>query len=237
MKIIVSTLLLMLSLSMWGLSIYDIQYTTNPGMDNSYPSPYVGKTVSVEGIVTATNYRKEGFFISETASGPWRGILIIDRNNRVNLGDKVQVRGTVSEIFGMTYIQDLSQLNIIDRNRQLPTPINVTTGQLMRADEVEAYEGVLVKVLNVTCAQIFGSRGRFSVTDGTGHCFVNSGQFNDHSNILNPKIGDNFNSITGMVVYSMGEYSINPRHQNDAATMMPTFNQNRSWGRIKSIYK
>jgi len=237
MKSSIITVLLALIASAWGLSIYDIQRPGNPGVDNSYPSTYIGKTVSVEGIVTASNYRNEGFCISESVSGPWRGILVLDRSNHVNIGDKVQIRGTVSEIFGMTCIQDLTQLNITDRNRQLPVPVNVTTGQLMRADEAEAYEGVLVRVLNVTCTQILGSRGRFGVTDGTGQCFVNANRFTDRSSYLSPKSGDLFSVITGVVIYSMGEYSINPRHQNDAVTMLPTFNQNRSWGRIKSIYK
>ncbi|MCB5295620.1 MAG: hypothetical protein LHW52_03645, partial [Candidatus Cloacimonetes bacterium] len=47
--------------SAWSLSIYDIQYTTFPGSDNTYPSLYAGKSVSTEGIVTAVDYKSGGF--------------------------------------------------------------------------------------------------------------------------------------------------------------------------------
>jgi hypothetical protein len=51
------------------------------------------------------------------------------------------------------------------------------------------------------------------------------------------KSGDVFASLTGIVCYAYGEYSINPRNRFDVSVMIPVFNQNRSWGRIKSIYK
>ncbi|MBP9006961.1 MAG: hypothetical protein KBG06_03825, partial [Candidatus Syntrophosphaera sp.] len=59
-------------------SIYNIQYTNSRGADNSYPSPYLGKQVTVEGIVTAVNFNGEGYFLSEPVSGAWRGIYVLD---------------------------------------------------------------------------------------------------------------------------------------------------------------
>jgi hypothetical protein len=60
-----------LMLSAWAVSIYDVQFTTQPGSDGTFPSRFVGKTLSLEGVVTATNYRNGGYFISENLNGPW----------------------------------------------------------------------------------------------------------------------------------------------------------------------
>ena len=52
------------------VSIYDIQFTTDPG-EGSYPSPYVGQTVTTGGIVTATGFRGGRYFIASSQGGPW----------------------------------------------------------------------------------------------------------------------------------------------------------------------
>ena len=55
-KILIALLsILSLSVAAWAIRIYDVQFTTINGVDNSYPSPYVGKEVSLEGVVTATD--------------------------------------------------------------------------------------------------------------------------------------------------------------------------------------
>jgi len=91
-------LILMVSLSFgaWAVSIYEIQFTSRSGSDGTYPSRYIGKNVSTEGVVTATNYKNGGYSISETLNGPWRGIYVSDRNASVNNGDIVRITGTVS---------------------------------------------------------------------------------------------------------------------------------------------
>ncbi len=230
-------MVLFIATAMSALSIYDIQYTNAPGIDNTYPSPYVGKSVTVEGIVTATDHSSGAFFISEAISGPWRSIMIIDRKSQPNVGDKVQITGTVRETFGMTCIQDISSFRTIDTNVTLPQPVNVTTGQISRAIEAEAYEGVLIRVQNTTCSQNNTSRGRFYVTDGTGQSQIRITEFGGRPIPLAVNVGDQFTSITGILTYSFGEFSLNPRTRSDIVIMQPVFNQSRSWGRIKSIYK
>ncbi len=237
MKISITILVLLASWSLAALSIFDIQYTTTPGIDNTYPSPFVGKSVTIEGIVVATNYQGGGFFLNETISGAWRGILVLDRKYPVSIGDKVQISGIVNEVYGMTCIQDLSKLRKIDSNRPLPQFMNLTTSQLIRSDEAESYEGVLVRVLNATCSQVTGTKGRFGVTDGTGQCLIYPGVFGDRTQRFSIKTGDQFGSIQGLLIYSFGAYSLSPRNRNDISVMQPVFNQSTSWGRIKSIYK
>lgn len=219
----------------WALSIFDIQYTMTPGIDNTYPSLYVGRQVTLEGIVTATGYRDGGFFISESTGGPYRGILIQDRNSSVRSGDKIQVTGTVSESYGMTCLRDLTRLRVLDSNHPLPYQQTITTGQISSPDEAEAFEGLMVRVQNTSCSSLRGGRGKFSVTDGSGQCQV---YLNSFLNInFNPSVGTQFSSITGIVVYSFSEYSLNAISGTSIALASPVYNQSRSWGKIKSIYK
>ncbi len=236
-KAILVTIALMSLIGMMSaLSIYDIQYTNNPGVDNSYPSAYVGREVVVDGIVTSPDYQNSGYFISEPLSGAWRGILILDKRYNPAPGTKVRIRGKVNESFGMTCIHNLDYFAVLDGNAGLPQPIILTTGQLSRADEAEAYEGVYARVLNASTASAKSRKGRFSVTDGSGQCSVVTGSF-ARTKAISPATGTQFNSIIGIVVFGFSEFSLNPVSANDVQIQTPKSTQNRSWGKIKSIYK
>jgi len=219
-----------------ALTIYDIQYTNIPGVDNSYPSPYVGRDVTLEGIVTGTDFTQGGYFISEPISGSWRGIYIADKRNRPSQGDKIRVRGRVHESFGMTCLQDIGSFKMLDRNYGLPQPLIVTTGQLSRADEAEAYEGVYARIMSASVASSKSKAGRFTVTDGSGQCTVTTGSFS-RQKALSPAAGTQFSTIVGIVVFGFSEFSLNPVAAGDTQIQQPLSTQNRSWGKIKSIYK
>jgi hypothetical protein len=224
-----------LSFGVMAMSIYDVQFTSHPGSDGTYPSRYVGKNVSLEGIVTATSYRNGGYFISEALNGPWRGILVIDRNSSLNPGDRVVVTGTVTETYGMTCLQDISQTRILESGAMLPHPVILTSGQLARADEAEAYEGVYARLLNVSAVGNKSLKDKFSVTDGSGPCTIIMGNFGERSKQKSP--GAQYSSVTGIVQFGFSEFFLSPISSSDAVVYQPTFIQNRSWGKIKSIYK
>lgn len=230
------TILMGLATAAGALTIYDIQYTNTPGVDNCYPSPYVGREVTLEGIVTGADYAQGGYFISEPISGSWRGIYIADKRNRPSQGDKIRVRGRVHESFGMTCLLDISSYRMLDRNYGLPQPLIVTTGQLSRADEAEAYEGVYARVLSASVASSRSKAGRFAVTDGSGQCSITTGSFS-RQKALSPAAGTQFSSIVGIVVFGFSEFSLNPVAPGDTQIQQPLSTQNRSWGKIKSIYK
>ncbi|GAB1467359.1 hypothetical protein MASR2M64_00240 [Candidatus Cloacimonadota bacterium] len=233
--LIMLCLIASLSTGAWAISIYDIQFTTNPGSDGTYPSKYVGKSVSLEGIVTATNYRNGGYFISEALNGAWRGILILDRNARVKQGDRIYVSGSVTETYGMTCIQDIIQTRVLESSSFIPRPIILTTGQLSSAAEAEAYEGVYVKLMNATAFGTKALKNKVNVTDGSGTCVVQSGVFGDRETV-NTANGT-YSSISGIVLYSYSEFTLSPISANDVVKNQPTSVQSRSWGKIKSIYK
>ncbi len=219
-----------------ALSIYNIQYTTSRGVDNSYPSPYSGKEVSLEGVVTATNYQGGGFFLSELISGAWRGIFVYDNTYKPSVGSYLRITGEVAELFGMTCIQDLSSFRILDRNRPRPNPAIISTGQLSNSLEAEAYEGVYSRVINASTSSSKTKSNRFMINDGSGQCSIALGNFG-HKASSAPSVGVQYSQVAGVVVFNYGEYSLNPISSADMQVQQPVSVQNRSWGKIKSIYK
>lgn len=221
-----------------AISIYEVQYSSFPGSDGTYPSRYVGKKLSLDGVVTATNYRSGGYFISEIINGPWRGILILDKDARVQSGDRIVVSGEVSELYGMTCLDNVSSTRIISSGNSLPMPLILTTGQLSGSEEAEAYEGVYTRLLNTTVAAVKSSKGKIQLNDGTGTCMIAANTFNAKKlQSVKSSAGLQYASVTGIVVFGFSEFSLNPVQPSDIVPMQPSFIQNRSWGTIKSIYK
>lgn len=218
-----------------AISIYDIQYTNIRGADNSYPSTYLGKQVTVEGIVTAVNFTGDGYFLSEPVSGAWRGIYVWDTEHKPKTGNYLRISGEVTEYFGMTCISNLNSYRILDQQRSLPSPIIISTSQLTNPLEAEAYEGVYVRLINVSVSSIKSKNGKFMANDGSGPCSVSLGNFGTKTSL--PAMGTQFLQISGIVTFSYGEYTINPISSNDLQIQQPVHIQTRSWGSIKSLYK
>ncbi len=192
-------------------SIYDIQYTTVAG-DGDYPSLLVDQQVLTNGIVTATGFagQNNNFFISEAAGGAWRGVYVYNADMGANVGDEVQVIGTVKEFYGLTEIVD-GAVTILSTGNTVPDPSDIATTTLTQAVSGEAYEGVLVKVANVTVTQEPDDHAQWYVDDGSGACQVDDGIYTA-SNIVS---GDSYDFIVGTVDYNYSEYGIHPRSDLD----------------------
>ncbi len=186
------------------VSIYDIQYTTDPSGD----SPYAGQTVTTYGIVTAA-FGTNLVFIEERPGGAWHGILIYRGNNTeppVQVGDSVEVTGEVSEYYNMTEI-NISQgsLTVLASGLTPPGPTLLSTGEVSQ----EMYEGVFVRVENATCTEMPNQYGEWYVDDGSGPI-----QIDDLGVPYTPQIGATYN-IQGPVRFSYGEFEIDPRTEAD----------------------
>ena len=69
------------------VSIYDIQYTTDPDGD----SPYEGQEVTTQGIVTAFFYDGGNrYTFIQDGTGPWSGLLLYKPDGYVNVGDLLE---------------------------------------------------------------------------------------------------------------------------------------------------
>ena len=82
------------------ITIYDIQYTTNPSGD----SPLVGEIITVTGIVTYTEL--SGYVISEPSGGAWTGVYVYDRYHRPDKGDQLHIEALVDEYHNLTEIKE-----------------------------------------------------------------------------------------------------------------------------------
>jgi len=191
--------------NLYGLSIYDIQYTTDPSGD----SPYEGDTVTVTGIVTATGYFSSGntrFFISDPEGGAWRGIYVYEFDTGINIGDEVEVTGTVVEYYGLTELS-YCDVTVLSSGNLVPPAVEINTAEV--SDEM--YEGVLVTVSDVEVTGNPDNYGEWQADDGSGECQLDDSIY-EYPGV---SVGDEFIKITGVVDYNFSSYDINPRSAND----------------------
>jgi len=200
-------LLLLITSPLFSLTIYDIQYTTDP----SGNSPYVDSIVTVQGIATVSQvvFSDSSYFIQD-GEGPWNGIMIYDPSmiENVEEGDLVEVTGRVSEYYDKTEIGYLQNVTVISQGNELPRPYFVQTGDV---DTAEAYEGVLIRCADVVITDPNIGFGEWLIDDGSGECRVDDKA--DYSYI--PILYDTIMHIIGIVDYSYSDFKIEPRGDKD----------------------
>jgi len=242
MKYTLLFLLLTVAVTLFGTTIHDIQYTTVPGSDGTYPSTMVNQTVTVQAIVTGYGYTysatsDDKYFVCDPAGGAWSGIYVYDWTNQPQAGDLVQFTAVVKEYYGFTELQTVTNFSIISSGNQIPAPLAVTTGQIATAATAEMYEGCLVKIQNVSCTVVPNNFGEFKVDDGSGACQIDNEFFSPTNPFpVTPIVGTQFSRIIGLVDYSRDFYGINPRSADDVSQGPVSFDV-KSWGKIKSQYK
>lgn len=189
------------------VSIYDIQYTTNPNGN----SPLLGQTLTTTGVVTGTytsgtttlNY---GYFLQD-GDGAWNGIHVFQgtNSNLPAIGNAVQVTGTVAEFNNLTQLTNVTTV-VTNPSGTLPNPVTITSLQLSTEEQ---YEGVLVRILNAECTEQNSGFGMWEINDGSGAAKAHS-LMHDFS----PTLGADYH-ITGVVNYSFEEFRICYRNAAD----------------------
>ncbi|WP_162533781.1 ExeM/NucH family extracellular endonuclease [Colwellia sp. Arc7-D] len=126
--------------------IHDVQGAGTVG-------PLNGNTgVIIEAVVTA-NYQSSGslggFYVQEedteadADATTSEGLFVSDITNAVNVGDVVRVQGTANESFGLTEINNVSQLAVCGNGAVSASTITLPVISL---DELESVEGMLVSL-------------------------------------------------------------------------------------------
>ncbi len=185
------------------ISIYSIQYTTDPTGD----SPLLGEVVQTGGIVTGRR-GTAGFFL-QAGQGAWSGIYVYSPGNSVAVGDSIVLTATVAEYYNNTQLANVTQLQVV-MNTTIPEPSIILTGEMS-----EMWEGVLVRVVNATVTQNDLGYGEFFVNDGSGNCRVDDAIFAYPM----PAVGTLFTALTGPSEYSFGDFRILPRSADDMQTL------------------
>jgi len=144
-------------------------------------SPFNGAQVLIEGIVTGdfqdgdadTQSNLRGFYVQEEIADAdpltSEGIFVFDGSTPgldVNAGDRVRVRGLVSEFFGDTQISS-SSVEIIGTGSIAATPISFPTVNIVSnvngqfIPDLEAFEGMLVNVTGLMTVNSLNNLDRF----------------------------------------------------------------------------
>jgi hypothetical protein len=177
--------------------------------------------VTVQGVVvqeifyTGTSTTNRGFFISDPEGGPWSGLLIFTNQYFPQKGDMVEVTGTITEYYSFTEMSPTTSFTVLSQGNPIPAPTLITTGSLT-AQDAEQWEGVFVKVQDVTVANSPNGYLEFYVNDGSGACQVDDQCF-PRSGFSWPSItvGQTWARIQGVVDYSFDEFGIQPRDLQD----------------------
>ncbi len=211
--------LLVASFAMGQTSIYDIQYVEDPATDDA--SPLVDQEVTVTGWVTfePMSYDGNSFYIAD-APGAWNGINVYTGDDNYNLGFawEVEVTGTVIEYWGKTEIEatDVTVLDDMPDWSDLPAAVAatmLTADQLPQADAAlsEQYEGVLVRVEDVTRNATDMDYGEWFVEDGEGNVVRIDNPSSDEWGYFHKTAeGMPYEHIEGIVDYTYDNYKIVP---------------------------
>lgn len=186
------------------VSIYDIQYTTDP----SGNSPYSGQTVMTGGIVTADMPDSgDGYFV-QSGSGPWSGIYVYDTDHAPAIGDSVTFTASVTEYFELTELSGVAAFTVVSTGNAV-SAYDVATGDAA----LEPLEGVLVRVSGASCTEAPSGAtfGKYKVDDGSGEAIIGK---EIYTTTPDPVVGTNYN-ITGVNYYTFGEFNILPRMASD----------------------
>lgn len=145
-----------------ALTVSNVQYSASGGA-----SPQLGNRVAVSGVASYAD--PSGYALSDTNGGPWSGIYVADTFHRPNLGDRVSLQGLVQEPGSMTVLTNVANYSVTASNQAVPiTPI------LARQVTNESYEGVLVRITNITVRNTNYNNGRlfWQAGDSSGNFLV-----------------------------------------------------------------
>jgi len=217
--------------------IYDVQ-------GNGPVSPLNGTVgVVLEAVVIAdfqAGNQLSGFFLQEEAAdadadpGTSDGIFVFDNGfAEVIAGDVVRVQGAVTEFFGLTQLNNVSNLSVCAPG--IVPAAAIVNLPVTAVDDFERWEGMLITVPDTLYVSGNFTQGRFGEVDlSVGAPLDNPTnvaapgpdaaalrelnnrsriQLDDGSNVQNPgtlRTGDSIAGLTAVLSYSFGAYELHP---------------------------
>lgn len=205
-------------------SIHDVQYVDPATTPQN--SPFTGRVVNVQGIVTAGTGDAGAVskFIMQDGSGTFSGLLVYEGTaaNFLLPGDEVQVGGYIEEYFGLTEMNphNGSAIELISFENALPAYNQAHT--VVLADDTspggylgEAYESVLVRTFASTVIDTLGSAqySEFMVSDtgADADSLVVNAAFDM---VYEPVLGQTV-TVKGFMDYAFGEFQLVPLRDED----------------------
>jgi len=196
---------------------------------------YQGCEVTLKGIVTADTAQYSSGYSSyafQDGTGQWNG-LVFDTPDQVILtrGDEVEVTGTINDFDpdwhfkfdGNTRLIN-SIVTVISTGNALPAPTLISCSDVDNDSEdgdPESYEGVLVKMDNVTISAV--NDFDWAVTDASGGtCLIDDDMATMATANFMSAIaeGQELEYVMGIFNYSFGTYKIQVRDMADMGQTM-----------------
>ena len=193
-------------------TIADIQGTVIPGTDTS---AYYGDTVYTSGIIVSKGAKtSKGLHIKMSDGGPFSGVMVYVNDTTggfgdLQIGDNVLLRGYVTEFYGYTevVVDSMSHLSLLSSgNTFVVDTITASMISNTNVDTAEMYEGVLVFLDSA----VVDSEGTYYyyLSDPTGTALLSKDN-------IDPLTVGSIISVTGLVIYSYGEYKLLARTPSD----------------------
>jgi len=208
------------------------------GMVQETPWPsgntlYEGCTVTLTGSVTADTAQYNSGYSSyafQDGTGQWNG-LVFDTEEMaiVTRGDEVSVTGLVTDNdpdwvfkFGGNTRLINATVTVTSTGNDTPAPTGVSTSDLAQtAEEVESYEGVLVKLENVTVSSV--NAYDWSITDASGmETLIDDDMATMAADNFMSDLedGQELDYVMGIFNFSFGTYKIQIRDLADLGQMV-----------------
>lgn len=211
-----------------GLTIPDVQTTLGYAGDNSGYAGSKGSEVyevTLTGIVMIDSSDREGDTYIQDAAAPWSGMWVNSLPRAYSKGDEVSVTGFIEENFGVTRMDNTSNITLLNAGVGAFDPVVLTTGDFNNT-VTEDYESVLIQFNNAEVTVEFPDGypgfGEFTISDGSGDLRVDdamsgfSGQGPDTTYVL----GQMFPEISGIGYFSFGNPKLLPRNPADVGEMV-----------------
>jgi hypothetical protein len=184
-----------------SVSIYDVQYSTDT------LSAIRDTTITCEPLIVTAVFDTI-YYVSSATGGEWNGVCVYRDINQTtwSVGDSIRlIHGLVYENYKRTEIRSAGTVLYAMGN----DPSVIIPTEIVLGDAGESYEGVLIKLNNVTVVTAPDANGEWKVSNGTDTLTVDN-----LASYTVPSIGAKIN-IAGILDYSFGIYKLQPRGNSD----------------------
>ena len=197
-------------------------------------SLYNDCNVSLSGIVTADTAQYNSAYSAyalQDGSGQWNGMIFdTDEIAQLTRGDDVSITGLITEsaigdefgyqLDGNTRLINAS-VTINSSGNDAPAPLVTSCEDLHQiADEVESYEGVLVKLNNVTVSAV--NQYDWAITDASGfEALIDDDMATMEADNMMSTLaeGQELEYVMGVFNFSYGTYKVQIRDESDLGSM------------------
>ncbi len=201
-------------------TVYDMRNTDSANyLADGSPITLTGVVVTSDVFYVASAL--DGFFIADVGGGAWHcAVAVFTRDDltvSVNAGDTVDLSGTVKHFCGTNsgdnqeYCIEQIQLDSVTANAsaEIPAAQKIEDSSSIATGGADAYkwQSCPVYVENVTVSEQM-DYGQFRVT---GNLVVDDMLFD----YTTPDVGTLYNTLQGFLYTSYGEFTLNPRNDND----------------------